>query len=92
MPAYVEEMDTASLKIINIFPHNIDQGIPSSPAQVLLIDGTTGLVTAVLDGTYVTQLRTGAASGAAFDVLAKKDCRIGASSGPADRLLPSWRP
>ena len=81
MPAYVEEMDTASLKIINIFPHNIDQGIPSSPAQVLRIDGTTGLVTAVLDGTYVTQLRTGAASGAAFDVLAKKDCRIGALIG-----------
>ena len=77
MPAYVEEMDTASLKIINIFPHNIDQGIPSSPAQVLLIDGTTGLVTAVLDGTYVTFIAS-AASGAAFDVLAKKDCRIGA--------------
>lgn len=81
MPAYVEEMDTASLKIINIFPHNIDNGKPSSPAQVLLIDGTTGIVTAVLDGTYVTQLRTGAASGAAFDVLAKKDCQIGALIG-----------
>lgn len=81
MPAYLEEMDTASLKIINIFPHNIDNGIPSSPAQVLLIDGKTGLVTAVLDGTYVTQLRTGAASGSAFDVLAKKDCRIGALIG-----------
>ena len=81
MPAYLEEMDTASLKIINIFPHNIDNGIPSSPAQVLLIDGKTGLVTAVLDGTYVTQLRTGAASGAAFDVLAKKDCRVGALIG-----------
>ncbi len=81
MPAYVSEMDTASLKIINIFPHNIDQGKPSSPAQVLLIDGTTGIVTAVLDGTYVTQLRTGAASGAAFDVLAKKDCKIGALIG-----------
>lgn len=81
MPAYVEEMDTASLKIINIFPHNIDNGIPSSPAQVLLIDGSTGIVTAVLDGTYVTQLRTGAASGAAFDVLARKDARIGALIG-----------
>lgn len=81
MPAYVEEMDTASLKIINIFPHNIDNGIPSSPAQVLLIDGKTGIVTAVLDGTYVTQLRTGAASGAAFDVLARKDARIGALIG-----------
>lgn len=81
MPAYVEEMDTASLKIINIFPHNIDNGIPSSPAQVLLIDGSTGIVTAVLDGTYVTQLRTGAASGAAFDVLARKDARTGALIG-----------
>ena len=81
MPAYVEEMDTASLKIINIFPHNIDNGIPSSPAQVLLIDGKTGIVIAVLDGTYVTQLRTGAASGAAFDVLARKDARIGALIG-----------
>lgn len=81
MPAYVEEMDTASLKVINIFPHNIDNRLPSSPAQVFLIDGTTGILSAVLDGTYVTQLRTGAASGAAFDVLAKKNCRIGALIG-----------
>ncbi len=81
MPAYAAEMDTAALKIINQFPHNIDQGLPSSPAQVLLIDGRTGLVVSLLDGTYLTQLRTGAASGAAFDVLAKKDCRIGALIG-----------
>lgn len=81
MPAYVEEMDTASLKVINIFPHNIDQGLPSSPAQVFLIDGKTGIVIAALDGTYVTQLRTGAASGAAFDILAKKECRFGALIG-----------
>lgn len=81
MPAYIEEMDTASLKTVNIFPHNIDSGLPTSPAQVLLIDGKTGIVTAVLDGTHVTQLRTGASSGVAFDLLAKKDCRIGALIG-----------
>ena len=81
MPAYAEGMDTASLKIINIFPHNIDNGIPSAPAEVLLIDGKTGVVIAVLDGTYVTQLRTGAASGTAFDILAKRDCKIGALIG-----------
>lgn len=81
MPAYIEELDTASLKTVNIFPHNIDNGLPTSPAQVLLIDGKTGIVSAVLDGTYVTQLRTGASSGAAFDMLAKKDCRIGALIG-----------
>lgn len=60
MPAYVEEMDTASLKVIDLFPHNIDNGLPSSPAQVLLIDGKTGMIIAILDGNYVTQLRTGA--------------------------------
>lgn len=81
MPAYVEEMDTASLKIINIFPQNINNGMPSSPGQVMLIDGTTGLVISVMDGTYVTQLRTGAASGAAFDILARKDAKIGALIG-----------
>lgn len=81
MPSYVANLDTACLKVVNVFPKNIDKGLPTTPAQVLLIDGTTGVVSAVLDGTYVTQLRTGAASGAAFDVLAKKECRKGALIG-----------
>lgn len=81
MPAYAREMDTAVLKIINLFPHNRDRCLPSSPAQVLLIDGKTGIVSALLDGMCVTQLRTGAASGAAMDVLAVKDAKIGALIG-----------
>lgn len=81
MPAYVSDIDCASLKIINIFPKNIDKGIISAPAQVLLVDGTNGFVNAILDGTYVTQLRTGAASGAAFDILARKDAKKGALIG-----------
>ena len=81
MPSYVAELNTACLKVVNVFPKNIDKGLPTTPAQVLLIDGTNGVVSAVLDGTYVTQLRTGAASGAAFDVLAKKECKKGALIG-----------
>lgn len=81
MPAYVGELDTASLKIVNIFPENVNKGLPTAPAQVLLIDTTIGMVEAVLDGTYVTQLRTGAASGAAFEALAIKDAKIGALIG-----------
>lgn len=98
MPAYVEEMETASLKIVSVFPKNIDKGLPALPAQVLLIDGTTGVVEAMMDGGYVTQIRTGAASGAAFDVLAKKECKIGAligtgGQGPAqlEAMLESRR-
>lgn len=81
MPAYAPDIDAAAVKVIDIFPHNIDNGLMTSPAQTLLIDGKTGYVIALLDGTYVTQLRTGASSGAAFDLLAKKDCRIGAMIG-----------
>lgn len=81
MPAYSPDDDTAAMKVIDIFPHNIDNGLFTSPAQVMLIDGKTGYVSALLDGTYVTQLRTGASSGAAFDLLGRKDCRKGGMIG-----------
>lgn len=81
MPAYSEDMDAAAVKIVNVFNHNIEKGLPGSPAQVLLIDGTTGIVTAIMDGTYVTAVRTGAASGAAFDLLGRKDGITGALIG-----------
>ena len=50
-------------------------------SQMMLIDGTDGSVCSILDGAYVTQLRTGAATGAAFDLLAKKECKKGALIG-----------
>jgi ornithine cyclodeaminase len=81
MPAYSQTAGYAMLKDINIFPHNRELSLPTAPAQVLLIDGQTGIVSAVIDGTYLTQLRTGAASGAAFDVLGRKDSKIGAVIG-----------
>lgn len=81
MPSYVEELDAAGLKVVNIFPENAKENLPTAPAQVLLIDGKTGIVTSILDGTYVTQLRTGASSGAAFDLFAIKDAKIGALIG-----------
>ena len=81
MPAYSATLNAASLKNINLFPDNINKGIPSAPAQVLLIDGDTGIISAVLDGNTVTQLRTGAASGVAFDVLGRKEAKEGALIG-----------
>jgi ornithine cyclodeaminase len=81
MPSYAPELDAAAVKVIDIFPHNVDNGLMTSPAQVMLIDGKTGYVISMLDGTYVTQLRTGASSGAAFDLLAKKECKKGALIG-----------
>ena len=81
MPAYSKNLNAAALKNINIFSGNIDRGLNSAPAQVMLIDGTTGYVVSLLDGNYVTQLRTGASSGVAFDLLARKDAKIGGMIG-----------
>lgn len=73
MPAYVEGLDCAGIKIVSVFPGNTEKGLPSVPAKMLLLDGKTGEVCCIMDGTYLTQLRTGAASGAATDLLARKD-------------------
>ncbi len=81
MPAYAEELDVASLKIINLYPQNKEKGIETSPSQILIIDTKTGKIEAMIDGNYCTKLRTGAASGLALDVFGRKDAAIGALIG-----------
>ena len=81
MPSYAPDRDAAAVKLINIFPRNAQRGQNTGPAQVLLMDGATGFLLAMLDGTQVTQLRTGASSGAAFDLLGRKNAKIGGLIG-----------
>ena len=87
MPAYSEEMKAAGLKIVNIMPGNPAKGLPASIGQVLLIDGETGEVKALMDGTYITALRTAAASGAAFDLFGLKDASVGAMIGTGSQAM-----
>jgi ornithine cyclodeaminase len=61
------------MKMVSVFSGNIEQGLPIINALVTLIDPVTGLPLAILDGTYLTALRTGAASGAATELLARPD-------------------
>lgn len=82
MPAYVGgELNMAGVKMVSFFPGNAQRGIPVVPATVALIDGTTGLVTAIIEGTTLTQLRTAAISGAATELLSNPDSRIAALFG-----------
>lgn len=76
MPGYVEQLHAAGVKIVSVFPRNVVMGKPSISAKMLLLDGETGEVCAILDGTYLTQLRTGALQGAATDILARRDAKI----------------
>ncbi|MGB9812895.1 MAG: ornithine cyclodeaminase family protein [Thermovenabulum sp.] len=72
MPAYVGGVNFAGVKIVSVYPENIKKGLPSVPATMVLVDGETGIVNAIMDGTYLTRLRTGAASGVATEILSNK--------------------
>ncbi len=81
MPGYVEDANALGIKIVSVFPKNIEKGLTSVPATMVLLNSQTGEVSCLMDGTFLTQLRTGAAAGAATDVLAKKTCDIFALIG-----------
>ncbi len=81
MPAYCEDMNSLGIKIVSIFPENAEKNKITVPATMILLDASTGEVCCLLDGTYLTQLRTGAATGVACDILARKDAKIGALIG-----------
>ncbi len=84
MPAYVGgEFDVAGLKWIPSVPDNpARNGLPRANALVLLTDPATGLPLAVMDGTVVSAMRTGAVTGVAVrhlaDPAAEVACLLGA--------------
>ena len=75
MPGFIKDKNALGMKIIDIYPDNIEKGLVTSPSTMILIDKDNGFVKAILDGTILTRLRTGAVSGAATEVLANEDAR-----------------
>jgi alanine dehydrogenase len=81
MPAYLAESDALGAKVVSVFPGNLARGLPTIHAVVIVVDAETGQPVAIMDGTYLTALRTGAASGVATDLLARPDARVVAIIG-----------
>lgn len=90
MPGSVNERQQAGIKIVSVFPGNRALGKPVVSATMLLLDSHTGEALCLMDGTALTQLRTGAGAGAATDLLARADSKIAAlfgTGGQAARQL-----
>jgi ornithine cyclodeaminase len=88
MPAYLAGSGALGVKALTLFPHNPAQGLPTINALVLLFDTTNGLPLALIDGGYLTALRTGAAAGAATQLMAREDARVLALFGAGAQALP----
>jgi ornithine cyclodeaminase/alanine dehydrogenase-like protein (mu-crystallin family) len=76
MPSLVRDGDSQiSLKVVSIYP-DLGEGRRAVNATVLLVDGSDGQVRAVMDGTSLTALRTGAVSGLSCTYLARRGSRV----------------
>lgn len=80
-PAYVEKDNRVTVKILTQRESGFVQGIPAIQGVVLVIDSVTGEILSIMDGEYLTALRTGAASGLATRCFARKDAQIMALFG-----------
>lgn len=76
MPSYIEDLDLSAVKIVNVHMNNPKKhDLRTIMATLVLIDPATGAPLAIMDGTHITDMRTGAASGIASKYLARKDSR-----------------
>jgi ornithine cyclodeaminase len=83
MPAYLKTDSTEALavKVVSLYPNNPPRGLAYIQAAVLVFDPETGRAIALLEGSTLTAIRTGAGSGAAIDLLARKDSKVAAIFG-----------
>jgi len=76
MPSYLEGLDEAGVKLVNAHPNNPEKyGLPTVMATILLFDPKTGAPVCIMDGTWITAMRTAAATGIATKYLARKDAK-----------------
>ncbi len=72
MPAYLADVDVAGLKWIGGYPGNQARGLPYIHGLLVLTDGPTGQPLAVMDATWITEVRTAAASMLGIRALARE--------------------
>ncbi len=73
MPAYIPALKSAGVKWVGGFPENLQQGLPYITGLLILNDIATGVPLAVMDCTWITGMRTGAATALSARYLARSD-------------------
>src|SRR5581483_1130523 len=94
MPAYLPSAGLGC-KLVSLFPGNVDR--PTHQAEIVVFDPENGSPVALMDGTYITAMRTAAAAALAARTLAREDARVlailgtGVQSRSAQEMFPRVR-
>ncbi len=94
MSAWLAGMKSLAIKVVSDFPGNRHKGLPSISGAVLLLDSDEGTPLCLMDGGYITALRTGAASALAARSLSLVDSQIagiiGTGAQARTQILGLW--
>lgn len=76
MPGYVPSLGALVSKLVSLFPRNAGSAVPTHQAVIAMFDPETGSPVALLDGTEITAVRTGACSALSVRLLARENASV----------------
>jgi ornithine cyclodeaminase len=76
MPGFVPSAGVLMSKLVTLFPRNAETGLATHQAVIVAFDPPTGRPAALLDGTAITAIRTGACSALSARLLARTDAAV----------------
>ncbi len=76
MPGYLNEDKALGMKVVTYFQNNSEQNLPAILANVMLFNAATGKMIAIMDGVYITAIRTACASAMATRALANPETPV----------------
>jgi ornithine cyclodeaminase/alanine dehydrogenase len=82
MPAHIRSLGALGAKIVTVYKENVPRhGLPTVLGTIILLDEATGFPLALMDGGYLTAMRTGAVSGVATKHMARPEAGVAAIFG-----------
>ena len=81
MPGFVPDLDVLGLKIATLMTPNPGRGMPTTPCVIVLVNPNTGFLDALIEATWLTNVKTGGGTGVATDLLAREDAEVYAVLG-----------
>jgi ornithine cyclodeaminase len=91
MPAYLPSSGALTTKLVSLFPRNEGTSLPTHQAVIVAFDPATGEPLALLDGTAITAIRTGAGAALSARLLARADATVLAILGTGVQALSHAR-
>jgi ornithine cyclodeaminase/alanine dehydrogenase-like protein (mu-crystallin family) len=76
MPSYVPSLPALGAKLVTVCAGNTERGLGTHQAMIVMLDPVTGVPEAILDGRYITEVRTAAVSALSARLLACSDARV----------------